>query len=385
MANQSGSRRYTLSGDAAIEEHINKILADIVKELVLNIKPVSIFLSGSLAKEEMTAFAVDGKIEIVSDFEIGVLDWNWTKRSRVRKIEQFLAIKHGIDLTLLFFLPRRFKKGVPANWAPSQNHLTIEQYELIETSYFIYGRDFSKQCCSVDPSDIPLWEGLRLLFNRMAELVGVLTSEQHHDKAFYKACNKLLIASGDVLLLKINRYHPLYRERKNLLETYTDCVIDSCNGLSDNEFKTIIDAYNRKIYCTNEDLLLDKLISDTLRISDKIFKNIVSYLMNIEFSSSEQFSKLYLSHPDLHKYCKTNSRLANMASLLKNRARIKPISIIEFFKSVSIQHRIYADIYSWLIGRFKEEWEISGFACLRNEGLMLEGKSKFQNWKNFNI
>ena len=384
MEKQFGNKRYTLSGDNAIEKHIGEIVNGVVGSLCATVKPVSIFLSGSLAKGEITAFRTESKIEIVSDFEIGVVDWNWTKKVRIRKIEQQLASEYGIDLTLLFFLPRRFKKCAPLNWASPNSPLSIEQYELMKSVYFVYGRDFLNDCRKVDFGDIPLWEVVRLLFNRMAELVGVLSAARLYDKKLFKACDKLLIACGDSLLLATGCYHHLYSERKKLFEQRATLVKDICE-LSGDEFRVIIDVYERKVYCKeNKILSRDELLTETLSISEKVFKSIIYCLMKIDFSSAEQFSEQYLKHPDLKKYSRTNPRLENMVSLLKNRGKMKPFSVVQFFRPISINHKIYADIYQWLMGRFKNKWKVAGFDSLKHGQMMLEAKKRFRKWESFN-
>lgn len=384
MEKQFGNKRYTLLGDVAVEKHIGEIVKGVVASLRATVKPISIFLSGSLAKGEITAFMVDNKIEIISDFEIGVVDWNWTKKAQIRKIEDQLASEYGIDLTLLFFLPRRFKKCAPLNWASPNSPLSIEQYELMKSVCFVYGRDFIKDCRKVDFADIPLWEVVRLLFNRMAELVGVLSADRLDDKKFFKACDKFLIACGDSLLLNTGSYHHLYSERKKLFEQGFDLVKDICGELSGDEFRFIIDAYERKVYCKEYKMLSrGELLTETLNISEKVFKSIIYCLMKIDFLSSEEFSEQYLNYPDLKKYSRTNPRLENMVNLLRNRRGINPIPLTRFFKSVPVQHRIYTDVYIWLFDEYKKYWSKSGFASFENEEIISKGKCVFESWQRF--
>jgi len=384
MEKPFGNKRYTVSGDDAIERHIDRIVNGVVQSLTSIIKPVSVFLSGSLAKGEITAYRVEDRIEIISDFEIGIVDWNWTKRPSLRKIEHLLAHKYGIDLTLLFFLPRRFTRCAPFNWSAGKCPLSIEQYELIKGSFFVYGKDYKKCCPEVKSGYIPLWEGLRLLFNRMAELVGVLSSGETAGDKFFKACDKLLIASGDAMLLCTGMYHHLYMERKRLFEENADSIKEICMTLSNDDSRLIIDAYERKIHCKKCDMLSgNELLSLTLSVSDKAFMAIVYCMMKISFSSAEQFREQYLVHPDLARYCRTDSRLSNLACFFKRRGRIKPFSAVQFIKPVSIQHRIYADIYQWLMGSFKSEWSATGSKYTDNRELMLEAKIRFDCWKNF--
>lgn len=383
MEHLSGHEPYTMLRDSIVEEHIHNIVERITKRLVEEIRPKVVVLSGSLARGEATAYRKDGCINMISDFEIGCVDQLWLKRWRLRKLAPVLAKAHNIDLTLNFFLPRRFSQSVPTNWALVGSPLTIDQYELMKAARFIYGPDPRGDGPDVSSDDIPVWEGIRLLFNRMVELTeAVLLEEPVRGKGSLKACNKMLTASGDALLLSAGRYHHLYRERMRYFQEISLSHTLVCSVLSPTERSSIIQAYHFKLYPQEYDsLYMKNLISESLSVSEKVFRFMVCYDMGLEFSSYKEFFKLYLTNPKLKEYCRTKPILQNIVSLLRVRGQTSPVPLKDFFGPIPAQHKIYAEIPVWLYGCFKPLWDTCGYDSLEEKSTRLRGERLVQSWK----
>lgn len=383
MGYLSGHEPYTLSEDRIVEEHIHNIVKGITEVLITEVKPTAVVLSGSLSRGEATAYQKDGHINLISDFEIGCVDSNWLKRRRLKKLEPFLAERHGIDLTLTFFLPRRFAWGIPANWAPVGSSLSIDQYELVKAARFIYGPDLRRNASELNSDDIPVWEGIRLLFNRMAEFAeAVLLELPARGKGLLKACSKLLIASGDVLLLISKCYHHFYRERRRCFQELLEARTPICNDLSADENNSIIQAYSFKLYPQEYDhVSIESLMSKSISVSEKIFKFVIHSDMGLEFSSYEEFYERYLAHPKLKEYCRTKPKLQNIVTLLKTHGQTQSVSLVDFFRSISVLNTIYAEIPVWLYSHFKPQWDVYGYDCLKHKEIDLEGRRLVENWK----
>ena len=88
---RSGPEPLTLTGDERIESRLGEIVDGIVDGIVAAIKPRAVFATGSLAKGELTARIADGRVELISDLEIAVVDGNWFKGRRVSRLERDLA------------------------------------------------------------------------------------------------------------------------------------------------------------------------------------------------------------------------------------------------------------------------------------------------------
>lgn len=386
MGLPSGHKSYTLSDDMDVEEHLHRIVCGLRDRLIEEIHPLAIVLSGSLGRGEGTAYQSNGQVIIVSDFEVGCVDSNWFKRRRCRALEPVLAEEYGIDLTLNFFLPRRFTVGVPANWTlVREDQPTIDQYELMKATRFLYGPDLRVRGPEVSGDSIPLWEGIRLLFNRMAELIeALLWWEQGQDKALVKACTKLLIASGDALLLMAKRYEYSYRERMNSFREITDAPNPLCPELVSAIRATILRAYEYKLYAQRADgVSIGDLVSEALTGSESIFRCVVHEDMGIQYSTYDVFCAQYLQHPRLKQYSKGHPMVQNMVSLARNGADPRPFSFRDFARSVPIMHRVYAELPLWLYGSFKPLWDRYAFDSLKRVCMRTQGRKLVNHWYSF--
>jgi len=384
MVHQSGRRQYTLKGDEIVETHINKIVNGIVEHLICEFSPVSVFLSGSLAKGEMSAYSANGKVKYWSDFEIGVVTKNWFKRLKCKKVQQYLSNQYGIDLTLLFFLPRRFENGVATNWAFKHSRLSIEQYELLTAAIFVYGYDFTKDVSNFDVKDISIWEGLRLVFNRVAEIIGAfLVADSDNMNSIVKACNKLLIACGDILLLMNGTYLPLYSKRMECFEKLKTKWINGGAGLLNDEVQTILNSYRVKLYFTESVLVIkNDLITQSINILKKILKFVSSSEMNFDCASAQEFCSKYIRSNKLSSFTRTYGWLENMILLIRNKGKEKGFKLRNYFSNVPVYHIVYMEALEWVLCEFNENWTKSGQRCFEDIELKLKAKNVFEKWRN---
>jgi hypothetical protein len=383
MANACGHEPYTVSRDPAIEEHIHSIVTSLCRDVVASIRPMGVVLTGSGSRGEMTAYRHNGDIVMVSDIEMAVVDANLFKRGKIRRMGSELARKYGVDLTLMFFLPRRFREGVPANWAPRNSPLSIEQYETFAAGRFLYGPDLRAHPAGVEVSRIPVWEGIRLLFNRMAEFCRAVLTPAEDATSVRKACTKLSIAAGDAWLLRNGQYHYSYRERMERLATTRPCGSALRQMLVPAEHAAVVEAYRLKLY--GERLAVaptDEWLPRALAVSQKVFEAIIREELSLEASSCRGLHAQYLRHRKLRQYCQTSPLLANVISLVRTRGRPVPISLSHLLTGVPLAHKAYADVYLWLYGRFAPAWTAWGSACLTKDAeLANHGRMQVRYWQ----
>lgn len=376
----SGNNAPTLHEDPRIADYIGRIVTGIVGRIVEEISPLSIYATGSLSKAELTAVATDRQVRLISDLEIAVVETNWLKRLRVRPLQERLSREFGVEVNLLFFLPKRFTQCAPSNWAFPGGPLSIEQYELISGARRLYGKDFAGSMREVDPSEIPKWQGIRLLFNRMAELVGALVLASSGKIDRLKAVNKLLTASGDALLLSTGRYHWLYRKRMEMLDGLTAEEIGG-PGTHANQKEAIVRAYRDKlsggVFWSSRP---EQLLSGVLDICDMAFRTILHRAMGIRFADCDEFRRRYLRNPMLKGFCRSNARLDNIVSLLKHLRSGLPLPLRRYFGSIAVQHRVYVSVYCWLYGQFLDRWRSVGVNALADRDLLEVGRRRHEKW-----
>ena len=212
-----GQDSFVVSGDEQLNAHIGLLVRSIVERVLEITKPKSIILYGSFARGEGTVYKGDDDFKIFSDVEIGIVSRNVVRLPAIRRLNRDLRAE-GTDVTLSFFLPRRFTTLVASNWALPSGSLTLEQYELMAGLRVLHGTDPRPNGTALLPSSIMRWDALRLLFNRAAELLDSLIEEPIVRDELLKASNKLLIACGDAALLLTNGYHYSYLERRQRLQ-----------------------------------------------------------------------------------------------------------------------------------------------------------------------
>jgi len=383
--NRSGRDALTVTGDERIEARLGDIVDGIVEGIVAAVYPMAVFATGSLAKGELTARIADGRVELISDLEIAVVDINWLKRRAVRRVERDLARRWGVDLNLLFFLPRRFTRCAPANWAPARSRLNIEQFELIRTARCLHGWDLRQVAPPVRAEDIPVWEGVRLLFNRMAELAGELCRTGGPEPgALGKAVDKLLIACGDAMLLADGGYEPLYRTRMAALaERFANGGACS-RGLAPDQCEAILGAYRAKLHGPERTPReITGSIAPALDISDRVFRGVLGGEMGMTLDDPTAVGAKYLSYPGLVRCGRTSARLANFVGLLKHlrRRRPLPVPLGRYFGRTHIGHEVYVAIYEWLYGEFRPRWQGADGGVPDDEELLERGRACVGRWR----
>jgi len=212
MAIQFGDKQFTSTNESRVENYIRIILEKIVELVLKESNPVGIFVYGSLGRGEGTAKVEEDKVILYSDFEIGFVSNTIKDRKIVRILNQQILEATGQDVSLSYFTSSRIRKGTNSNFSLlSRQSKTIETYELTESAFFLYGEDNRTHNSFVDPTNIPVWEGIRCIFNRLAEHHNSVLTDNKSKLA--KTANKLRIVCGDAILLLEGKYHYLYSTR----------------------------------------------------------------------------------------------------------------------------------------------------------------------------
>jgi hypothetical protein len=190
------------------EEAISSVLTAIAKSRVdKSIR--AIVLSGALSRDEGTILKKKDSVKVLSDMDlIFVVKYPW----------DFFLLRKRID-ALLENLEVPFEVSAGLEWRVNGNR-TIESYEMKKKGRVLFG-DPSILCLIPlsTPTQIPKWEGIRLLLNRIVELVNLLVkneisdSGESFDPEFYYVCMKAYIACCDAFLLLQNQFAPSYKER----------------------------------------------------------------------------------------------------------------------------------------------------------------------------
>ncbi len=366
-----GNKRFTHKGDPKIEKYIRDLLKQITSMILKEISPVAIFLYGSIGRGEGTLCWNDGQLVVSSDFEIGCVSKRWSDRKRLPPLKKKIENDIGYEVTLSFFLPKRIKLGTSSNFTLSTSSVpTIESYEITESAFFLYGDDIRTDAPYSDPSRIPLWEGLRLLFNRMAEFAIAFQGGNKNEQI--KTYNKMRIACSDALLVTINKYHYLYSQRLNNLQKYWVKIKKRNPGLKDKHFEFIKEGYAWKLFPQENSVAINKVDYEQLyEVVEIVFKYIIFLDMNISFIDYDEFANEYLKNNKLKKeYYKEfhgHPLVQNTVKLLQKR-----ISFRTFLDNVRCSQSLIHQVYSLVPKIFFEQLD----NLIREQSVSLSGKDK---------
>ncbi len=366
-----GNKQFTHQGDPEIKKYIRDLLERITSMILMKITPVAVFLYGSIGRGEGTLYREDGQLIVASDFEVGCVSKRWSDRKRLPPLKEKIEHDIGHEVTLSFFLPKRIKLSTSSNFTFSPSRVpTIESYEISESAFFLYGNDIRTNVSYSDPSRIPLWEGLRLVFNRMAEFAIAFQNGNNNQKI--KALNKIKIACGDAILITINKYHYLYSQRLGNLQEYRWEIQKRNPALKDKHIEFIKEGYAWKLFPQENSVAINKVDYEQLyEVVEIVFKYIIFLDMNISFIDYDKFANEYLKNnklkKDYYKEFHGHPLVQNTVKLLQKR-----ISFRTFLDNVRCSQSLIHQAYSLVPKIFFEQLD----HLIREQSVSLSGKDK---------
>jgi hypothetical protein len=198
--------------DPKLNEKVVEVIEELKREIVRRFRPKSIIITGSFGKGEARVVEYGGKLKFLSDCEVILIPYKWIfDRRRLDEFERDFYERTGLKVEIWGFTPTLYL-CVP--FLNKRMKPLISNYELKHGSKVIYGEDYLKKIPSFRPEDIPVWEGVRLLLNRMAEALEHFSVNGSREMAFW--CDKIVLACQDALLLTIGKFAPSYRERNEV-------------------------------------------------------------------------------------------------------------------------------------------------------------------------
>jgi hypothetical protein len=200
---------------------LEQTFVDQVTECLRRIPSVKgIFFAGSMGSGELLWEA--GKVggALLSDVEIGIVTTNLAIRRKVRQIARQLGREFSYDVEMFLVTPRRLRLGSPKNLSFREHVPNIFMYDVMESACWLWrSKDFVTSRFSA--SDLPAWEGVRLILNRLGDGAPALIpwffeNRPLSDWAGWRSLVKLALALGDAILLMKGRYRAGYGRRAEI-------------------------------------------------------------------------------------------------------------------------------------------------------------------------
>ena len=277
-----------------------KIVETLKEEILPNFHPKSIILSGSFGKGEVMVIENGGYIQFLSDCEVIIIpNKHVFNQDKIKKFSESFFERVGLKVSisgvilsvyLLFpFLNRNLKP-------------TIENYDLKYGSKVIYGKNYLDRVPNFKPEDIPLWEGIRLLFNRMAESLEHFSLENPSEEMVFWT-DKIVLACQDALLLSLGKYHHLYRKRNGMFQNLFPEHFNELKDEVQNFLGLTVEATERKFNGTMNVNDPIKYWFDTAEICDQVFRYVIKKGRGIEFKDYLEFQEKYMERQNIKKKC----------------------------------------------------------------------------------
>jgi hypothetical protein len=190
----------------AVKERVDAFLADL-ERVPVSRHVLGVVVSGSAARGE--EIWQDGRL--VSDIDLMML----TRRTDPRVIAgvERVVTRHraaGVD-------------GGAVPLGPLRRYLTLSFYEARTSGVVVAGGvDLRRLVPPTEPADLPVWEGVRVLANRLVEHVKYDTGGISAQRVVAKSYEAL----AEAYLVLERRYRPSYAERLAELERRAPAVAD---------------------------------------------------------------------------------------------------------------------------------------------------------------
>lgn len=256
----------------------------------------SIILTGSFGRNEPSyVFEADGTFQLKSDIEIALIFRRTSSKKRVEELIRAVSADFEEDLNLMAISEKRVKNAHNFNLSFQEpKYKTIFTYDLFNGSRTIWGQDLIGRKV-VPVSEIDPYEGLRLVANRIGELVYLQTSSS--DPAKVSALRvqwkgKLMLAIGSAWLLSKGEYVSSYRGQYENIKKYAQMANGSLDGAFFVEYEKVFcflrsngapyEVQDEKLYryvrSINDDLAAHGIDKPRINTASRKLKYCIKYL-----------------------------------------------------------------------------------------------------------
>jgi hypothetical protein len=228
--------RYTEAGDPRLESAV----AERIEQMVGRARTIpgldALLLGGSLGRGEGTFTRGPDGDRLSSDVELYLVGRASSLRDDARRLESELAEGYGLDVSAAWLEPKMLRgcRAKNLSWRPAR---TIRLYEIAAGSRVLVG--VPPDVCRIDPTRLPLGEGVRLVLNRLAEANPLIADGSDDGRRWG---DKILTALGDTILLARGEYTVRYRDRATRLRE-----IEPSWPMPSGWRSAILGAYERKL------------------------------------------------------------------------------------------------------------------------------------------
>jgi hypothetical protein len=307
--------------DPKLNERVAKVIEELKEEVITRFRPKSIIITGSFGRGEAKVVEEGGKLKFLSDCEVILIPYKWIfSRRKLDEFEREFYERTGLKVEIWGFAPTIYL-CIP--FLSKKMKPLIANYDLKYGSKVVYGKNYLEKIPRFTPEDIPVWEGIRLLLNRMAEALEHFSMNGSDKMVFW--CDKIVLACQDALLLTIGKYTPSYIERNRIfIESIERFDLPRTQTL----VKLTVEATNRRLNQTFK--VLHECVKYWFlvgKICDEVLRHVLRKCYGIEFKDYVEFQE---------KYMKSN--LKNYTTLPFNNTVLQ--NFFRFSKKEIVKHKL---------------------------------------------
>lgn len=333
-----------------IDKIIDEINEEIVDIICSEYYPRSVILKGSFGRNEPTYLINDdGTITFLSDYEIEIISVRYLMSRLLSANCGMISLKNE-KIRLLDINLGGIKLSAYSLFPASYRFLdaTMANYDLKYGSKTIYGNNYIENIKDFHPTDIPLWEGIKLIFNRIAEALyyfsidNISNPPDKESENLFFWTNKIILACQDALLILKGYYDPSYERRNKVFQRIYPHNFKDLNEKIPHFLSLTVMATNYKLGSINK--YIENIIDfwfEIVEICDLVLRYIMLEGLNIQFNSYIDFQKK-LEH-SISKRCIIKQ---NLICIAKIWIRHHKPPAIKFIRSVSIPwvYTVYSSI-----------------------------------------
>lgn len=370
--------------DPKLNEKISRVIEELRDEIVSRFRPKSIIITGSFGKGEARVVEENGKLKFLSDCEVILIPYKWVfSRKKLEEFEHEFYKMTGLKVEIWGFTPTIYL-CIP--FMNKRMKPLIANYDLKYGSKVIYGKNYLEKIPEFRPEDTPVWEGIRLLLNRMAEALEHFSMDGSDKMVFW--CDKIVLACQDALLLTVGKYAPSYRERNGIFaESVEQFELPCIQALANLARKATERRLNGNAEMPNERLKYWFQVSE---ICDEVFRYVLKRSYSIDFNNYLEFQEIYMKS-NLARYTTLpfgNPVLQNVFRFLKKKLVGYKLPNIRMLLRIWIRwdHMLYSHIPLVYFG-IQEDCKVNVEYVEKVESLLKEfgyrveaGDSSLKDW-----
>ncbi len=283
--------KYTVLDDPVVDQTIDAHMRQIVAAIRSRVEPQSIVLRGSFGRGEGSVVVEGSGLRFLSDYELAIVmpqRQYQTQRRWLHNAVRDISNQIRVETSISRYSPDSLSRG-------PITHPTVGMYEIHNGGIVLYGEHFARPQSSIDPSQLDIWDGLRLMLNRMAESLPYV-SQTHKDWQTLHWINKVVLSCAEALLIVHKQYHFSYAERGRrfaALAPELAPVIQSAPHLPDKVARATAFKLRPSLEWYSESLPL--LWQQVKQVVDVVLRYVVERYLTFAFDTYAEFPERYLS------------------------------------------------------------------------------------------